>query len=202
MNYDRTIEDRSLLRGLEPDVKKRGVVFVTRTTVGFIIRNLFQMVLGTWKRFGYACVNFGDPFSVRDYCMENDIRFNELKRNDRFVKIEELCNKLMGDIKDIVPVLPVALVSSVMLNSGDQERSVFEVKADVNRLIDKLRSNGALIYYPKHNFEKYIEMALEMLKTRHMVIESRGLLKSNSEMSDILSYYANSIAQWNDVSFN
>ncbi|MBT4363802.1 MAG: glycerol-3-phosphate acyltransferase [Desulfobacterales bacterium] len=202
MNYDRTIEDRSLLRGLESDVKKRGVVFVTRTTVGFIIRNLFQMVLGTWKRFGYACVNFGDPFSVRDYCKENDIRFNELKRKDRFVKIEELCNKLMGDIKDIVPVLPVALVSSVMLSSGDQERSVFEVKADVNRLIEKLRANGALIYFPKHNFEKYIEMALEMLKTRHMVIESSGLLKPNSEMSDILSYYANSIAQWNEVSFN
>ena len=40
INYDRTIEDRSLLRGLDPGVKKRSTFFVTKTTLGFIIRNL------------------------------------------------------------------------------------------------------------------------------------------------------------------
>ncbi len=196
INYDRTIEDRSLLRGLDPRSKKRNKLFVVRTTAGFIIRNLVQMARGTWKRFGYACVNFGDPVSARDYCKQHNFKFNELKREERFEKIEELCNHFLTEIKEIFPVLPVALVSTVMLASGEQEKSVFEVKADVDRLVDKLKERNARIYFPKHNFEKYIEMALEMLKVRHMVIESNGLVKANSEMNDILSYYANSISHW------
>lgn len=200
INYDRTIEDRSLLRRLYPDVKKRSKLFVARTTAGFTIRNLLQMTMGTWKRFGYACVNFGDPVSASDYCKQYNFRFNELKREDRFVKIEELCNQLMVAIRDVLPVLPVALVATVMLTYGDKLKSVFEVKADVNRLIDKLKASGAQIYYPKHNFEKYIEMALEMLKIRRMVIESNGLVKANPDMHAILSYYANSIIHWTSIS--
>jgi glycerol-3-phosphate O-acyltransferase len=196
INYDRTIEDRSLLRGLTPGIKKRNRLFVTKTTVGFIVRNFAQMAIGSWKRFGYACVNFGNPVSSSDYCKQHNFRFNELNRDDRFVKIEEFCNQLMGAIQNVIPVLPVALVSAVMLKSGDQERTTFDVKADVDRLINEIKLNGAPIYYPKHSFEKYIEMALEMLKIRHMVVESNGLLKVNSEMIDVLSYYANSIAHW------
>ncbi|MBU2515776.1 1-acyl-sn-glycerol-3-phosphate acyltransferase [bacterium] len=196
INYDRTLEDRSLLRGLKPETEKRSLAFVIKTTLGFIIRNFFQMALGRWKRFGYACVNFGDPISVKDYIVERNFDFKTLSKEERFVRIEELCFYLMKSIENVIPVLPVALVSAVMIDFHEKAVSLFEIKAGIDRLIEELKSNGALIYYPKHNFEKYTETALEMLKIRHMVLESDNLLKTNPEMIDILNYYANSINHW------
>ncbi len=196
INYDRTIEDRSLLRRLKPEAEKRSLGFVTKTTLGFIIRNFYQMTLGKWKRFGYACVNFGDPISVKEHIAAKKINFKTLTKEERFLRIEELCHHLMKSIENVIPVLPVALVSTVMIEFQEKEVSIFEIKAGIDRLMEELKSNGALIYYPKHNFEKYTETALEMLKIRHMVLESKSLLKVNPDMVDILSYYANSISHW------
>ncbi|MCP4753687.1 MAG: glycerol-3-phosphate acyltransferase, partial [Proteobacteria bacterium] len=154
MNYDRVIEDRSLLRGLNPEAKRRSLPFVVKTTLGFMVRNFGQMAFGTWKRFGYACVNFGDPVSCRDYCRQHDLKFNEMSREERFGKIEKLCGHLLDAIRTVIPVLPVALLSTVMVDSQGQEKRAFELKADVDKLIVELRSAGALIYYPKHNYEK------------------------------------------------
>ncbi|MCP4756625.1 MAG: glycerol-3-phosphate acyltransferase [Proteobacteria bacterium] len=196
LNYDRTIEDRSLLRRLGSKVEKRSLFFVLKTTVGFIVRNLAQMVVGKWRRFGYACVNFGTPVSTREYCRKYDIKFEELEREERFEKIEEFCSGLLSEIEKIVPILPVGLIAMVMLQGENQGRTSFEVKTGVDRLIEKLKAEGAHIYYPKHNFEKYIDTALEMLKIRHLVIEDGGLLRPNPEMLDILSYYSNAIVHW------
>jgi glycerol-3-phosphate O-acyltransferase len=33
-----------------------------------VLHNLLLMVRSEWRRFGYACVNFGSPLSMRDYC--------------------------------------------------------------------------------------------------------------------------------------
>ena len=102
----------------------------------------------------------------------------------------------MEGIQNVIPVLPIALVSAVMIESDGREMKPFEVKAAVDKLLDDLWSNGATIYYPKKNFDKYIDVALEMMKIRHMVIESDGQLMANQQMTDILTYYANSISHW------
>jgi glycerol-3-phosphate O-acyltransferase len=196
INYDRIIEDRSLLRGLNPEVGKRSLPFVVKTTLGFIVRNFYQMARGSWKRFGYACVNFGDPISVNHFSREHEFNFRELSKEDRFKKIEELGHHLMNSIEEVIPVLPVPLLAAVMSDSPDKKMTVFELKSGIDRLIDELRFNGALIYYPKHNFEKYIEAALEMLKIRHMILKSGSLYQANPDMIDILTYYANSISHW------
>ncbi len=198
INYDRVIEDRSLLRRLNPDSKRRSLPFVVKTTLGFIIRNFYQMALRKWKRFGYACVNFGDPISVKELVKVNNIDFKTITKEERFKRIEELCHYLMASIKKVIPVLPVALVSTVFADFNEEPKSLFEVKSAIDRLINEIRLNGALIYFPKHNFEKYTETALELLKVRHMIFESENLYRANPEMMDILSYYANSIVHWRE----
>ena len=117
INYDRTIEDRSLLRALDPTLEKRSMWFVIRTTGIFVARSIMLMMLSRWRRYGYACVNFGTPFSVKAYCRETGIVFSRIPRADRFPEIEKLCERLMAAIEEVVPVLPVALVSTVFLES-------------------------------------------------------------------------------------
>ena len=196
INYDRTIEDRSLLRGLNSGTEKRSFWFIFKTTTGFIIRNFAQMAMGKWHRFGYACVNFGAPISVSEYLRKEGFKFKDLDRETRFQKVETFCLQLADAIEKIIPVLPVALISAVMLQEKDRAYSSFEIKLAVNRMIETLRELKAHIYIPKHDFEGYIEQGLEMLKLRHMIIESDQTVKANPEMLDILKYYANSIGHW------
>jgi glycerol-3-phosphate O-acyltransferase len=196
INYDRTLEDRSLLRALDPEATTRSVWFAIKTTLRFIWRCLFLMILSRWQRFGYACVNFGPPISMRKYCQGNDIDFSRMQRKARFSEIEKLAVRLMSNIKQVVPVLPVSLVATVMRQSGDQGLSAFEVEAHVNQLIEKFQDQGVPVYITSKSRVQTILDGLNMLKLRHLVVESDGIYKVVPEEYDVLSYYANSIVHW------
>ena len=53
INYDRTLEDRSLLRKLDPAAEKRSGWFVVRTTMNFIGHSLYLMGMSRWRRYGF-----------------------------------------------------------------------------------------------------------------------------------------------------
>jgi glycerol-3-phosphate O-acyltransferase len=200
INYDRTLEDRSLLRALDPEAPKRSGWFAMRTTLRFIRRSIILMILSRWQRFGYACVNFGPQISMRKYCQENDIDFSRMERDARFTEIEKLAGRVMSDIKQVVPALPVSLVATVMRESGDQGLSAFEVEAQVNQLIEKLQADRVPVYVTTRSRVQTILDALNMLKLRHLVVESDGIYKIVPEEYDVLSYYANSIVHWTTAS--
>ena len=71
INYDRVIEDRTLIRRLDKNVEKRSVWFILKTTVSFILKNASLSRKNRWRRFGYASVNFGEPVSAKEYCDVN-----------------------------------------------------------------------------------------------------------------------------------
>ena len=48
-------------------------------TLRFVAHNLWLMACaGRWHRFGYACVNFGTPISMREYCRARGLDFQAL----------------------------------------------------------------------------------------------------------------------------
>ncbi|HUT43194.1 MAG TPA: 1-acyl-sn-glycerol-3-phosphate acyltransferase, partial [Desulfobacterales bacterium] len=128
INYDRTLEDRSLLRIFDPDAEKRGWWFVCRTTFKFIRRSLVLMILNRWRRYGYACVNFGTPLSAKAYCLDQGLNLSRLPRTDRFPEIEKLCHRLMSAISEVVPVLPVSLMSTVFLEAMGTELDILDIE--------------------------------------------------------------------------
>jgi len=196
INYDRTLEDRSLLRTLEPTAEKRSKWFVIRTTIRFVWHNLVLMALSKWQRFGYACVNFGPVVSMREFCEQHAVNFSELGRDDRFPEVEKLCKGLMASIQSMIPVLPVSLVATVFLEVAEDGLTDFDVKAHVHRLIEELQTRGAHVYAPKRGREQTVTTALNMLKLRRMVIESDGLFRADPGSIAILSYYASAIGHW------
>jgi glycerol-3-phosphate O-acyltransferase len=196
VNYDRTLEDRSLLRELDPDAEKRSRWFVIKTTCGFIWKSLILIILSRWQRFGYAYVNFGNPVSVRQYCEDKTLDFTKLERSARFLEVESLAGRLMDAIKQVVPALPVSLVATVMLASGQKGMRASEVQTQVNRLIADLQEDGAHVYVSPHKRVESILNALNMLVLRRLVEESQGIYRIVPEEVDVLSYYANAIAHW------
>src|SRR6185503_6467915 len=67
INYDRVLEDRTLLRKLDAQAPRRGLLYAAARTAVFVAENLWLAATGRWYRFGYACVNFGRPISMREY---------------------------------------------------------------------------------------------------------------------------------------
>lgn len=197
INYDRTIEDRSLLRGLEPDAEKRSIWFVFRTTGMFILRSIVLMMLSRWRRYGYACVNFGTPLSIKAYCREQDIIFSDLSRIDRFPEIEKLCQRLMGAVANILPVVPISLVSKVFLGAMDMEMDILDIEKGINHLIAELKECGApVLDTARSTRARTIADAVDLMTLRGIVTSYGGKFKAVREEEAILNYYANAIEHW------
>jgi glycerol-3-phosphate O-acyltransferase len=194
INYDRTLEDRTLLLAGEPGGARPGALGAIRTTLAFVARQLALMTRSRWRRFGYACVNFGTPISVREWAQARDLDFRRLAKEDRFAHIGELARHVMDGIGRLVPVLPVPLVATVFARQPGRALSELEIKAEAERLIEALEAGGAKLYVPRADRDYAISAGLEMLRLRHAVDEADGLFSVPEGERRLVAYYANSIA--------
>jgi glycerol-3-phosphate O-acyltransferase len=194
INYDRVLEDRSLLRSIDPEAPRRGRLAALGTTLRFLGRNLWLMLRSEWYRFGYACVNFGAPVSMREYCRSHNLDFHRLAGDERRREMAALGAHLMQAVGRIVPVLPVPLIATVLVRRGERAISPFDLKTEVAGLLDTLHARGAHIYVPRKDFDYAVNVGLRMLRLRKLIGERDGLVYARSEELPLLGYYANSIA--------
>jgi glycerol-3-phosphate O-acyltransferase len=193
INYDRTIEDRTLLLG--PESRGRsGRGRAVANAARFVARSLWLMLRNRWYRFGYACVSFGTPISARDRFADLGIDPRAVDRETRFHHVEALATDLLTAIGDVVPALPTALVATTFLRDPDSALDELEVKARVNGLMAELEAHGARIYVPRGNRDYAVSVGLRMLVLRRIVRVDGGLYRLATDQHDIARYYANSIA--------
>ena len=195
INYDRTLEDRSFQLEMAGG-RRGGAGKAAANTLRFVGRNLWLMVRSRWHRFGYACVNFGSPISMREWCAEHDTDFRALAKDERFARVEALGADLMRAVGSVVPVVPVALVSTVFARAEAGERlSELDLKARVHALLRELHEGGAHVYVPRRDLDYAVTVGLRSLTLRHLVLEdAEGLFAADARELPLLRYYANSIA--------
>ena len=189
LNYDRVLEDRSLLR--ETKSRKTAALW---NTFRFVFHNLSLMLRSEWHRFGYACVNFGTPISMREYCRSRGIDFQALSGEERRTAMAYLGRELMDAVGRIVPVLPVPLIAAVFTAQPERALSELELKSEVGRLLARLEAAGAHVYIPRGDLDYALTVGLRMLRLRHLVDESEGLFRARETELPLLAYYANSIS--------
>ena len=196
INYDRVIEDVSLVRKLDGQAQRRSLWFVLSTSFRFAGKILFMRRKKRWLRFGYASVNFGKPVSIKQYCQEHDFDISKIDQGTRMNQVESLSHRLMKEIEDVIPVLPMALMSEVILDNQSEWLSAFELKSLAADRIQVLKDVGAPIKISSTACEGVLNAALAMLQGRGFVEANDGLLRANAASIDLLKYYANSIAHW------
>jgi glycerol-3-phosphate O-acyltransferase len=179
-------------------VPKPSRVRAAATTCSFALRNLGQMILGRWHRFGYVCVSFGSPISFRRYCQERGANPRRLDRAARFAFVEELGDHLMAAVASAIPVVPVAIVATVFRDEAEPVTEL-ELKARASRLMDDLEDAGAQIYIPRQDREYAIEVGLRMLSLRRVVENVDGLHRAVPTERELLDYYASSIGHFLEV---
>jgi glycerol-3-phosphate O-acyltransferase len=194
INYDRVLEDRTLLRKLDPAAERHGLWSSCMATLRFFAHNVWLMVTGRWYRYGYACVNFGCPVSMRRYATENDVDFREPNDTARRALVAALGEHLMRAISSIIPVLPVSLVATVLLRAQGQPLAEIELKSRCYAMVQALEACGAHIHVPRGDLDYAFGVGLRMLMLRRIVVEdARGYCVASDE-EPILAYYANAIA--------
>jgi glycerol-3-phosphate O-acyltransferase len=194
INYDRTFEDRSLLSERDSSAPRPGALAAAANAMRFVVKNLLLMARNRWHRFGYACVNFGSPISLKRYATEHGLDARRLEREERFARVTELAEHLMGAIARVIPVVPVSLVARTFVSSPQRAWSEIEIKAAVLETMRDLEARGAHVYVPRGDQDYAVDVGLRMLTLRRLVVEQDGIFTPAAAEMPLLEYYANSIA--------
>ena len=180
LNYDRVLEDRILLGAEDEEGRPRFRVSILRT-MGFFGRLAWLRLTGRLYRFGYACVSFGEPLSLKEFMLRPR------------PEVEDLGQELTRRIGQVIPVLPVSLIARVLL-AADGPLSRIDLKVAAEAELERLHERGAHSHVPRADLDYAVEVAIRMLTLRRLVLENDDGLAVNQAERPILTYYANAIA--------
>ena len=195
LNYDRVLEDRLLTATVdrEPETKS-SFRFSALAFAGHLFEHLWKAARGQWHRFGYTCVSFGEPISLRAYLAERGVDFRTMTPEARHAEIDRLGHKLMAAVGRVVPALPVSLVSTALVQAGADALTLLDIKERVSGLIHRLEASGAYVHIPRADRDYAIDIGLRVLTERGIVVEEGGSYHANPNELILLEYYANAIA--------
>ena len=182
VNYDRVLEDRVLLSMGKGEVtplwRKIG------ESIRVSVKHIWLRISGRFHKFGYASVSFGEPLSLKE--------FSKSTKDKKLVT--RLGVELMKRVGDVIPILPVSLISKVILSDPDRIWGKDELIENAEKARDQLVANGAYMHIPRQNFEYATEVGLRMLTLRGMVTEENEAYRLDPSQADVVRYYANAIA--------
>src|SRR5258706_4576052 len=148
VNYDRTLEDRTLLLDLDAAAPRARGLGAVRKTLPFVLRNLALLVRNEWHRFGYACASFGTPVSLRAFLDARSWLHDlpPVPKEERIRRVGALADALMADVAALVPVLPVSLVATLFAPEPEPAVMLLELKAEALSFLGELEARGAHLY--------------------------------------------------------
>ena len=199
INYDRVLEDRSLLRelavtkGERTPPRRKQLAEVAR----YLWWNAGRVAIRKWKRYGRAAVTIGEPVPLEPWLAEQE-KLGEglfdLPRHERLAKVQTLCDEMMSRIGAIIPVTPVPLACAAIqsLDSDFISRArLIERMSDMRDVLGELNARTIRAEGP---IEETFDRAWKMLSMRKMLIETEDGYAVMPKNRALISYYANSIA--------
>ena len=193
INYDRTLEDRSLIRECLHQELKEGRLRQLAGVAQYVAFNLVRLFTGRLRRYGRAAVNFGTPLSLRSWLTTQPGDLLAMPREERLPRIQQLADQVRERIAAIIPVTPVALASAALLSFERESvplREVLERMADYrDHLLDV---NAKLIRRDRSAEETWATAMLTFRMRRTVHVEGDRVVVI-SRARPLLEYYANSI---------
>ncbi|MEE9587623.1 MAG: 1-acyl-sn-glycerol-3-phosphate acyltransferase [Hyphomicrobiaceae bacterium] len=194
-NFDRIVEERTLVTNVDTDFRGRGALFILGSSSKFVLQYVWGKLTGREKGFGVACANFGEPLSLRAWSRDNGAAFCELDKPSFHDAVAKLASELTDRVIDVMPITAVPLVSMTLLDAKVSP-TLTELKC---RSLQKAREFGALgahIAMQEGEEEAAIDAAIAMLRGRQLIlVNDRDVVSPVPEERNLLEYYANSIAQ-------
>jgi glycerol-3-phosphate O-acyltransferase len=199
INYDRVLEDRSLLREL--DAREGRSRPSRRAQFAEVLRyvnwNLARLVVRKWKRYGRAAVVVGEAIPLAPWFAEEDRAVGDLfavPRSERLARVQRLADSVLEKIGSIIPVTPVSLACAAIQSFDGDFLSHAKLLERMGEMRDVLKDLNACVIHHDRSIDETFDRAWRMLKMRRILVRSGdgyAILPANRPL---VSYYANSIA--------
>ncbi len=199
LNYDRVLEDRSLLRELRVSegtpAPSRLAQF--REVLNFAVGGFGRLGTGRWKRYGRAAVVVGEPVPVAPWLgdLARDGRpLFERERPERLAEVQRFCDGQMQRIGAVIPVTAVPLVCAALQTFDREIVPAQALLARIEELRDVLVAQGAEVVEPQREAAETFERAYRMLRMRRVLHREGDDYVVLPRGRELISYYANGIA--------
>ncbi len=199
INYDRVLEDRSLIREL--DAREGRQRPPRATQLGEVLRyvwwNMARLVARRWKRYGRAAVVIGDPFPLAPWLDEQDRETGDLfaiDRAERLARVQTLTDSVLEKIAAIVPVTPVTLACAAIQSFDGDFISHDKLIARMSDMRDVLAELNARVIHREGSIDEIFDRAWRMLTMRRILVRVGGGYSVLPGNRPLVSYYANSIS--------
>ena len=195
INYDRVLEDRSLLRELNASTggKPPGRLTQLAEVVPYVFWNLGRIVTRRWKRYGRAAVMIGAPVPLASW-YENQPDLFTIPRPERLALVSQLTDRIMERIGALIPVTPVPLVCAAVQSLGGELLPRAKLLARITDLRDELVDLNARVVRADRDAADTLDLALKMLEMRRVILTQGDSYLVLPHGRELVSYYANSIA--------
>jgi glycerol-3-phosphate O-acyltransferase len=199
INYDRVLEDRSLLRELASrgGGKRTPVLQQLGEVLRYVVFNLGRLLTRRWKRYGRAAVTIGAAVPVTDWLSgleSRGVRLFELPRSERLGHVQSFCDDAMHRIGAIIPVTPVSLACAAVQSFDADFISRDRLVSRMEELRGVLLELNGRVLKAEASIDEVFDRAYRMLRMRRVLArQGEGYLVLPAGRP-LVSYYANSIA--------
>jgi glycerol-3-phosphate O-acyltransferase len=198
INYDRVLEDRSLLRelasGSNRPVTSRFAQL--REVSRYLVWNVGRVLTRRWKRYGRAAVTIGSPIPIDGWLREVERDGPSLfdrERSDRLAQLQTFCDSVLARIGTIIPVTPVPLACAA-LQSFDADYITRAALLDrMEAMRDVLQELNGRVVRADRDIGETFDRAYRMLRMRRMVARQGDGYVVLPRGRPLVTYYANSI---------
>lgn len=199
VNYDRVLEDRSLLRELDaragrerpPRVAQLGEV------VRYVWWNLVRLVARRWKRYGRAAVVIGEPIPLGPWLelqhRETGNLFS-IDRSLRLARVQSLADSVLSEIAQLIPVTPVTLACAAIQSFDGDFIPHAQLIERMREMRDVLHELNARVVHRDGSVEEIFDRAWRMLSMRRILVKSGAGYSVLPRNRPLVTYYANSVA--------
>ncbi|HEX7979545.1 MAG TPA: 1-acyl-sn-glycerol-3-phosphate acyltransferase, partial [Gemmatimonadaceae bacterium] len=194
VNYDRVLEDRSLLRELDSrDGGRRPSRLTQAWEVGhYVAWNLGRLLTRQWKRYGRAAVVVGAPMPLGPWFTAQQDLF-AIEKSERLARVQSLCDDLLTRVGALIPVTPVPLVCAAIQSFDGEFIARDALLERIEEMRGVLRELNAGVVRQDRSAEELFDRAYRMLRMRRVISRTGTGYLVLPKGRPLVSYYANSI---------
>ena len=199
INYDRVLEDRTLLRELRLTSGGSGGSRMAqfREVLNYAVSNFGRLSTRRWRRYGRAAVVVGEPVPIAPWLEDvaaEGVPLFDRPRAERLEEVQRFTDSMMQRIGAIIPVTAVPLTCAALQTFDAEYIPADRLMARIEELRDVLVAQGAEVVEPAREAHDTFERAYRMLHMRRVLSKQGDAYVILPRGRELISYYANGIS--------
>lgn len=191
-NYDQVPEDRTLIKHQQRGFQNRSSLYTLYSTVSNLVGTAIQRIRYQRGAYGRAEISFGEPLSINAWLEQQDLLASDLGDAQKKDIVQPVADLLIGRIKDMIPVLPISIVSTVFVRSTQTAISESEILVQAQDIYQEFLRKDSVMSFDLSDSAQGYRDALELLTRRNVLTIRKGMYQPNPANQSLLYYLYNS----------